>query len=197
MNQNSDTIIGDILEINNDIVKNRIDYKGPKFIANIKEKHYRKRLDKLIKSFNKNKIILNKNNILELFLYLYTYNENTYPYVQDIKMSTGLNNSKLILSEMSVDLNDNNINDIKYIVNVPNNEELMNILIIIHYSNGTNLTESVKTPNLAVFDLETDIVFAISKLNESLVEVLELFLYRYLARFETNKGYMKKVTHGE
>ena len=131
MNRESNRLIGDILEINNDIIRQRVESTSPKFITILKEKHYRRRLDKLIKRFNKQKIILNMSNVNELLVYLYTYNENQYDCIQDIKMTSSFGVDVLV-ADIIIYPDTSYIKDIKYVINIASNEDKMNILMIIH-----------------------------------------------------------------
>ena len=192
MNRESNRIIGDILEINSDIIKQRVESKSPKIITSIKEKYYRHRLDKLIKRFNKNKIILSTQNVQELLVYLYTYNDKKYKYITNIRMSNnfGLN---LLSADLSIDPDVSYIKDIKYVISISSREDEMNILTIVHRAEGTVITHTVKLLYLSYLDLDNEISIAIAKLNEALLDLLESFLLDYLGRFKKNKGYMKKV----
>lgn len=192
MNRESNRIIGDILEINSDIIRQRVESKSPKFITGIKERHYRHRLEKLIKRFNKDKLILDKTNIQELLVYLYTYNESQYSVITNIKMSSQFG-VDVIVADLTIDPDISYIKDIKYIINISSKEDFMTILMIIHRAEGTVLTNSLKLHNLSYFDIDGELQIGVSKLNDTLLNLLERFLLDYLDRFKKNKGYMKEV----
>ena len=72
---NNDRIIGDFLEINADIVSYKQLSKSPKFITNFSVKRKRKRLRKMIDKLKETDYVLNKNNLIEIFAYIY----NNFP----------------------------------------------------------------------------------------------------------------------
>ena len=67
----SDKIISDFLEINKDISMIGLNNKI-KIFSNIKKKYYRKKLIKRVKILSKMNTPLNKDNIFELFSYIYS-----------------------------------------------------------------------------------------------------------------------------
>lgn len=189
MNKDSNRFIGDILEINSDIINQRIESKSPKFITNIKEKIYRRKLDKIIKNIKKQKLILNKFNIQELLYYLYTYNKR-YNIIQSIKVSN-ISDYNIITSELLIEP-ESSFKDIKYVIDVSSREKNMTIFIIMHSENGTVITNTIRVDSLYYNnDSETNINFALKTLNNSLLDILEKFLLEYLERFKYNKGYLK------
>lgn len=192
MNRETNRIIGDILEINSDIIRQRVESKSPKIITSLKERHYRNRLEKLIKRFNKDKIVLDKSNIQELLVYLYTYNEAKYKEITNIVMKSQFG-VDAIVADLLIDPDISYIKDIKYVINISSREEEMSILMIIHRVEGTVLTNTLKLNSLSYFDIDGELQIAVSKLNDTLLNILESFLLEYLERFKHNKGYMKEV----
>ena len=67
----SEKIIADFLEINKDISIIGID-KKIKIFSNIKKKHYRKKLIKRVEKLSEANVPLTKDNIFELFSYIYS-----------------------------------------------------------------------------------------------------------------------------
>lgn len=192
MNRESNRLIGDILEINSDIINQRVESKSPKIITSLKEMYYRHRLEKLIKRFNKDKIILDKSNIHELLVYLYTYKDGKYKDITNIVMKAQFG-VDVIVADVSVYPDISYIKDIKYVINISSREEEMNILTIIHRAEGTVLTHTFRLNSLSYFDIDGDLQIAISSLNDTLLNLLESFLLEYLDRYKKNKGYMKEV----
>lgn len=68
-------IIGDFLEINADILYMQQTSRYPKILAKIIAKWNHKKLVKTINKLRKNNIVLNKDNLFELFVYFY----NNFP----------------------------------------------------------------------------------------------------------------------
>lgn len=195
MTRESNRIIGDILEINSDIINKRIESKAPKFITNLKEKYYRYRLNKIIKSFKK-KLILDKFNLEELFSYILTYYEGKYKCIQKIRQFTNNNDKNDIYADIVVNEdNSSTISSYRYNITISNDKPNMTITASEYCIDG-----SVNTMNYKVVNLYTDNFKVntnnnmITVLNNSLVDVLTSFLNEYLERFNNNKGYMKEVS---
>ena len=184
---NSNRIIGDIIEINSDIIDKRIHSKSKKFITNLKEKYYRYRLNRIIKQFKK-KLILNKYNIEELFSYIFTYYQGRYQCIQKIKINNTADNN-ITVAEVVIDANTDEINNIRYYITINNNPN-MDIIISTYKTSGEVDTKTVQIANLYNYKVEDDI--ELKYLNTSLVDVLTSFLNEYLDRFKI-KGYLKEV----
>ena len=192
MTKDSNRIIGDILEINSDIIRQRVESTSPKFITKLKESHYRKRLDKAIKNIRKQDMILNKFNIQELLYYVYTYNDIKYDYIQLIKTSN-IGNISTITAEFLIENLREDISNIKYVLSVSSKEPNISILNIIHKKDGTVETNTIRIEALYIENKDSDLYYAISILNSYLLEVMEKFLLNYLERFKYNKGYKREI----
>lgn len=68
---NNSRIIGDFLEINSDIIEHGANSKLPKFLVNIRKNKYKKRLKRTILKLAHSKMILDRGNLAEYFVYLY------------------------------------------------------------------------------------------------------------------------------
>lgn len=181
-------IIGDIIEINQDIVQWRIDSKAPKFIKNLVEKYYRHRLKKSILSFDE--LILDKFNLQELFTYINTYYSGNYRCINSIgniyKEDDSVTIVKMIIKH------DKDI--ISYTITI-NHEPTINISYAIVGNTGIKHSSRVYVTDLWYDDnaIEySDQDYMLKELNTELVETFKSFLFSYLKRFE-DKGYKKEV----
>ena len=126
-NTNTERIIGSCLEINSDIIRMKFeDNKTPKWIISMKESYYRHKLVKSVKKLEKANVPLNKENLLELFAYIFS---NFPPY----------GNYKNIKQVMHVDKEDMNIwktvirysEDIVYSIDIDTKEDTFTVAIIV------------------------------------------------------------------
>lgn len=146
-------LIGDFLEINGDIVKLEMESKK-NFINKIKFKRMRNRLIKNIKKLKKSNMILSKENLKELFYYIW----NNYPPKGEYKYitSTIMNHEENFIEsnieyddykvsitiyededDIEFNINSNNPNDKKKNIsisrkNVSDDGEFKNIFIILN-----------------------------------------------------------------
>jgi hypothetical protein len=67
----SSRIIGDFMEIHSDIIEQEANSKAPKIIKNMRKKKYLKRLKKSISKLASSKMILDRDNLAEYFIFLY------------------------------------------------------------------------------------------------------------------------------
>ena len=88
----SSRIIGDFLEINSDIVQAEFNSKLPKFIKKYKFRKQRKRLLDNVSKLRDSGIVLETDNIVELFSYIYNnfYPETSYKSIEKCKINTDI-----------------------------------------------------------------------------------------------------------
>lgn len=125
---NNDRIIGSCLEINSDIIRMRFeDKKSSKLFIKIREFYFTHKLIKSVKKLQKANVPLNKENLLELFAYVYS---NFPPY----------GNYQNIMKVMHVDKEDMNIwkgiikysDDILFTIDIDNKEDTFTVVAIIN-----------------------------------------------------------------
>lgn len=75
MENHDKRIIGDFLEINADIVKERFESKLPNFLADLRSNYYRNKLIKSAKKLKNSNLPLSTENLYEFFIYVY----NNFP----------------------------------------------------------------------------------------------------------------------
>ena len=191
MNMNSHRIIGDIMEINYDIVENIT--KSPKFISKIKDKYYRYRLIKSIKSFKKKNLILGKMQCQELFAYILSLYNGKYKSILNIDAMT-TEESNLSVNVLVNLQNDPIYSKIKYLIGIRDGSPTINIYYTITEVKGVVITSKAIVNDLS-YDkekLELPAVRAIKELNDTLVDIMESFLLEYLSNYKT-KGYTKEI----
>ena len=76
MTIDNNRLIGDFIEINADISNQQHNSKLPKFISKHRANRYRKRLIKSAKNIATSKMILNRDNLYEFFIYCYNNFKN-------------------------------------------------------------------------------------------------------------------------
>ena len=193
MTKDSNRLIGDVLEINSDIINRRANYKGPKFINNIKEKYYRFRLNKIINKMRH--LILNKFNIIELVTYIETYYKGKYKSIQNISRSHNINGNETINILVKVQSKDPEIDHILYNITIIDNNPNIEISYTIYNTDTSILSITIYVPDLyykkSKHKLDANNIIKI--LNISLVDILISFLKEYLERYKVH-GYMKEVS---
>ena len=194
MNKDSNRLIGDVLEINSDIVDRILNYKGPKFINIIREKYYRFRLNKIINKM-RNHLILNKFNIIELVTYIETYYKSKYKSIQSISRSHNINGNETINVLVKVQPKDPGIDYIIYNIMIIDNDPNNEISYNIYNADVSVLSITIYVPDLYYKKSEPklDAYNIIKILNTSLTDVLVSFLKEYLERYKVH-GYMKEVS---
>ena len=156
MNNYSNHIISDILEINQDIVNKRNEsVKKHKIIGTIKDKYYRFRLDKSIKSMKKHNLMLDKMNLQDLFIYILTYYDGKYKSIEKIT-DTNLADDNVISVSLVLPSEDPEINNIRYYLTI-NNKENMEVKTYISSVSGSVDQVLQKIPNL-YYDDKKDIL---------------------------------------
>lgn len=129
MNENNERIIGSCLEINSDIIRMKFeeDKKFPKLFIKLRENFYRRKLIKTVKKLEKANIPLTKNNLLELFSYIYSNFPPNGSY-QDIKQILHVEKENLNLWKAVVKYSDN----ILYSIDIDVAEPTFTVTVIIN-----------------------------------------------------------------
>ena len=188
MTRDSNRIIGDIIEINSDIIEKRVKSKSPKIITNIKEKYYRYRLNKVIKGF-KSKLIFNKSTLEELLSYINAYYEGKYKCIVKVDIKN-LSDDNITTSEIIVNPKDDNLNNVRYYITINKKPEI-DLSVSQYYIDGTVIYDKINIENLSNKQNNKDYIY-LKYLNDALVDVLTEFINEYLSRFKV-KGYTKEV----
>lgn len=129
----SSRLIGECLEINADIVKERTNTKLPSFIADIISSYYRKRLLKSVKKLRNSHYILTSENLLEFFNYTFN-NFPPYGTYKSVSMSKIFDNDNYNTIVALIKFEDYTV-DITIYSNIP---DYFDINIINDSQQGTN-----------------------------------------------------------
>ena len=169
--ENTDRIIGSCLEINSDIIRMKFeDVKYPKWIISIKETYYRHKLIKSVKKLEKANVPLNKENLLELFAYIFS---NFPPY----------GTYKNIKQVMHVDKEDMNIwkavirysEDIVYSIDIDVKDNTFTVAIIVR--NPEKDTRNTVTVYLKeLYSTKENIGDHIYDLNKLLISIIKDYI---------------------
>lgn len=127
MNSGIERIIGDFLEINSDMIYQRDKSKLPKFLSKLRYKININKLLKRVEIFRNSNIYLSKENVLELFNYLYnTFDNNIFKFSSSNTIITIYSFNKFIIDGSIISDNGNFL----VVINIePPNSRFMEIRI--------------------------------------------------------------------
>ena len=171
MSENNERIIGSCLEINSDIIRMKFeDTKTPKLFIFIKENFYRHKLIKSVKKLEKANVPLNKENLLELFAYIFS---NFPPY----------GNYRSIKQVMHVDKEDMNIwkavirysEDIVYSIDIDAKEDTFTVAIIVRDSEKDS-RNTVTVYLKELYSKKENIDEHIYELNKLLINIIKDYI---------------------
>lgn len=179
----NDRLIGDFLEINADIIYQRQISKLPKLFSNMKAKYYHKKLIKRVNRLKKSNYILTRDNLSELFSYIYNnfppygsyksiltskINNEDATQVEGVILfgSTELKSYTNIYSYKAVISIDNEINKMDVMVNLQKGDDYENLFFEIDklYSENNKTSEILEILNKQLLDDLTDYILSVISL---------------------------------
>lgn len=167
-------IIGDFIEINADIYREKNESKYPKFIRVIIAKRRKRRLYKLNNKIRNSNMILNKSNITELFYYIF----NNFPpkgQYKDISQVTIVDNN--IIATVLLSVSDKWY---KYIFNINTEDDFFD-LTITKYDREKEDTFYIQLKKLSNDTKETKEI--IYNLNNCLINIICDYLNDVLEKY--------------
>ena len=170
----SEKIIADFLEINKDISMIGID-KKVKIFSNIKKIYYRKKLIKRVEKLSEANVPLTKNNIFELFSYIYS---NYLPTGQFGVINKIEYYSKLDLYKAYI-IDD----EYRFIISVNRNGKKLSLYIII----ATDSNKDNKSYTIELSELKTpnrDIKKYIDDLNHILLDTMVKYIMDIIKSYD-------------
>jgi hypothetical protein len=177
-------LIGDFLELNADILSNQFNSKYPKFIANLQAKYYRNKLIKSANKLKKSNFILNTDNLVELFIYIYNNYEGNYGCINKILINLNNYNNSIIDTEIVID-------NIKAHINIDTSNPKMTI-------NGVIIKDKINHSfNINTYELKSNKPVSsevIPIINKKLLEDLSNYILEIIGNYSNKerKGYVKK-----
>lgn len=172
MNDNTERIIGNCLEINSDIIRMKFedDNKYPKFFIKIRENFYRYKLIKSVKKLEKANVPLNRNNLIELFAYIYS-NFPPYGSYQNIKQVMHVDKEDMNIWKAIIRYPDN----IVYSIDIDNEESTFTVVYIINdENNNSRITNTIYLTEL-ITDKE-NLKEPIYNLNKLLIKITKDYI---------------------
>ena len=178
----SNRIIGDFLEINSDIVQQEFESKLPKFLKKLKFKKQRKRLLDNVDKLRNSNVILEADNLIEFFSYVYNnYPETSYKSIFKCKIDT---ESELYEAIVQFD------NQTSIITIEKDNYPKFNINSKVNVKDGISQGINIQVSKL-FSDIETrnNILSAVNRvLLNDICDYIEEVIKPYYDNKETNDG---------
>lgn len=180
---NNDRIIGDIIELNAEIVSKRINSKFPSLISNYIANRDRRKLLKIIDKFGKSDYILNKNNLFEFFIYIYNnFEGSSYGCIKKVAYMVNKN-----ISTIYADIT---IENVDFNITLSSDSNDIFIHCCIKYYTGLRESFSVQLDKLITNKDKLDEV--IYKLNKQLLLNLSKYSESCISKYNgKEKGYGK------
>lgn len=183
--ENTNRIIGDFFEINSDIVYNEHTSKFPKFIARLISKYYRNKLIKKVDELSGNNMILETENVSEIFAYLYS----SFPPKGKfgcIRLVSFNSISQTYTSTISFNVdNDAQISSISGIITIDPLDPGMSIQLISYNSKNESKGINIQTDTLSTNNPMFSKVF--EYLNYNLIETMKEYIKINLLKFNNKE----------
>ena len=172
-------IIGNCLELNSDILKMRFeDIKTPKPILLIKENYYRYRLKKSVYKLEKANIPLNKENLLELFTYIFN-NFPPYGNYKNIKHIMHVDNENMNIWKAVIRYSE----DIVYSIDIDNNDDVFIVAIVVKDEDNSRFTTTAYLKEL--YSKKENIHNHIYNLNKLLINIIKDYIINVIESTKT------------
>ena len=174
-------IIGDIIEINADILRENIESKYPKFIANIISRRQRSKLLKSITKFRNSNYILTIDNLTEFFVYIFDNFDGAYGCIQKIDLK-----SDSVKSTIDTKIAFDNY---AIIINIETNNPKMNMSGCTINEHGNTLFSISES---SLYSTKPNAKDMLPILNTRLKNDMSDYMYNIIDSYNKERGYVKK-----
>lgn len=182
---NTNRIIGDFFEINSDIVYNEHTSKFPKFIARLISKYYRNKLIKKVDELSGDNIILETENVSEIFAYIFSSfpPKGKFGCIQLVSFNS-INQTYTSSISFNVD-NDSQISSISGIITIDPLEPGMAIQLISY--NNKNESKGINIQTNTLSSNNPMLSKAFEYLNYNLIETMKEYIKLNLLKFNNKE----------
>lgn len=177
-----DRLIGDVMEINGDILMQEQNSKLPKFLARIRSRYYRSKLIKSAKKLRKANVPLTYDNLRELFNYMISNYppEGSYKNIKKVKIYTA---SEIDYMDAWVELD-----NLKFLIKFNSTAEVRGKFdVTISHTVSETLTETFEIMLSKLETTKPELRDIIRELNNTLYNVIADYIIETISSYNKRR----------